>query len=357
MDRRPAPPRARAGGLHPRQQGLPAPRAAGRPPRADPAAGDRAPRRGGARACPPGARVVDVGTGSGAIALALEGRAAGPARSSRPTSARTRSTSPAPTRRGSGLDVTFVEGDLTAGLEVDAVVSNPPYVEAGASLMPEVGALRAAAGALRRARRPRRDPPPGRGGDRAPFLALEHGEGQADAIEALARAAGFGEVERIRDLAGIERVAGRAAARRRGDATDATRRSARASPPAASPSSPPTRSTGSRAIPENEAAVAQALRAQGPPAGEAGGGDVLRPRRAGATSAACCPAASRCCCPTRSAASRSRARTTSRRSASASRSWRRSAARSCSRAPTSPAGPMRSASRTCREASARAPTS
>ena len=41
---------------------------------------------------------------------------------------------------------------------------------------------------------------------RAPFLALEHGEGQADAIETLARAAGFGEVERIRDLAGIERV-------------------------------------------------------------------------------------------------------------------------------------------------------
>ena len=39
-----------------------------------------------------------------------------------------------------------------------------------------------------------------------PFLALEHGEGQADAIEALARAAGFGEVERVPDLAGIERV-------------------------------------------------------------------------------------------------------------------------------------------------------
>jgi release factor glutamine methyltransferase len=40
----------------------------------------------------------------------------------------------------------------------------------------------------------------------AAFLALEHGEGQADAVEALARAAGYGEVERVRDLAGIERV-------------------------------------------------------------------------------------------------------------------------------------------------------
>jgi release factor glutamine methyltransferase len=104
-----------------------------------------------------------------------------------------------------GLDVTFVEGDLTTGLEVDAVVSNPPYVEAGASLMPEVG---------------RWEPPLALFGEldglavirrlvaetKAPFLALEHGEGQADAIEALARAAGFGEIERVRDLAGIERV-------------------------------------------------------------------------------------------------------------------------------------------------------
>ena len=28
-----------------------------------------------------------------------------------------------------GLDVAFVHGNLTAGLEVDAVVANPPYVE------------------------------------------------------------------------------------------------------------------------------------------------------------------------------------------------------------------------------------
>ena len=53
---------------------------------------------------------------------------------------------------------------------------------------------------------------------RAPFLALEHGEGQAGAIEELARAAGFERVERVRDLAGIERVlvAHRAVMRERG---------------------------------------------------------------------------------------------------------------------------------------------
>ena len=53
--------------------------------------------------------------------------------------------------------------------------------------------------------------------------------------------------------------------------------------------------------------------------------------------------------PNLSTASRSRARTTSRRSASARRSWRRRVARSCSRAPTLPAAPMPSASKTSRQ--------
>ena len=41
---------------------------------------------------------------------------------------------------------------------------------------------------------------------RAPWLALELGAGQADAVEAFMREAGYGHVERHRDLAGIERV-------------------------------------------------------------------------------------------------------------------------------------------------------
>ena len=97
-----------------------------------------------------------------------------------------------------------MHGNLTAGLEVDAVVSNPPYVEHGAVLMREVGyepplALYGDIDGLAVIRALVRDV-------RAPFLALEHGEGQADAIETLAREAGFDEVERVRDLAGIERV-------------------------------------------------------------------------------------------------------------------------------------------------------
>ena len=44
--------------------------------------------------------------------------------------------------------MTFVHGDLLAGLEADAVVSNPPYVEAGDVADARGRALRAAAGAL-----------------------------------------------------------------------------------------------------------------------------------------------------------------------------------------------------------------
>jgi release factor glutamine methyltransferase len=99
------------------------------------------------------------------------------------------------------LDVTFVAGDLLAGIEgVDAVVSNPPYIPEGSALMPEIAryepALALFAGdgleVLRRLWV-------------APFVAVEHGFDQADAVCAIASAAGY-SVERIRDLAGIERV-------------------------------------------------------------------------------------------------------------------------------------------------------
>jgi release factor glutamine methyltransferase len=151
-----------------------------------------------------GARVVDVGTGSGAVALALKDERPDLVVFATDVSADALDVARANALR-LGLDVSFVLGGLTAGLEVDAVVANPPYVERHANLMPEIAryepplALFGGRDGLAVVRELIRDV-------RAPYLALEHGEGQAPAIERLARAAGFERFERVRDLAGIERV-------------------------------------------------------------------------------------------------------------------------------------------------------
>jgi release factor glutamine methyltransferase len=153
---------------------------------------------------PAGARVLDVGTGSGAIALALKDERPDLSVFATDVSADALDVARANAARLE-LDVAFVHGNLTAGLEVDAVVSNPPYVERHANLVPEITqyepalALYGDIDGLSVIRMLVKDV-------RAPFLAVEHGAGQADAIEELARAAGFEAVERIRDLAGIERV-------------------------------------------------------------------------------------------------------------------------------------------------------
>jgi release factor glutamine methyltransferase len=156
---------------------------------------------------PPGARVVDVGTGSGAVALALKDerpdltvvgtdRSADALAVARANAARL------------GLDVTFVEGDLLAGLEADAVVSNPPYVEDGAALAPEIArheppvALYAGPEGLTVVRRLVAQV----AASPARFVALEVGMGQAGEVAGILRAAGFAAVQTRRDLAGIERV-------------------------------------------------------------------------------------------------------------------------------------------------------
>lgn len=153
---------------------------------------------------PMGARVVDVGTGSGAIALALKQERPDLSVVGVDVSADALDVARLNALR-LGLDVEFVQGDLWADLEADAVVSNPPYVEAGERLMPDValfephGALFAGDDGLDVIRRLVAAP--------VEFLAIEHGHRQADGVEALLREAGFGETSRVRDLAGIERVA------------------------------------------------------------------------------------------------------------------------------------------------------
>lgn len=157
-----------------------------------------------------GARVVDVGTGTGAIALALKHErpdldvvatdvSADALALARENAARL------------GLDVELLHGDLLAGCEaVDAVLCNPPYVAERdrATLAPEItrheppGALFAGPDGLDVIRRL----VPAAAASAARLLAIEVGAGQAEEVAALVRGSGFASVDRRRDLAGIERV-------------------------------------------------------------------------------------------------------------------------------------------------------
>lgn len=156
------------------------------------------------------ARVVDVGTGSGAVALALADERPDLEVVATDVSGDALAVARANAAR-LGLGVRFVHGDLLAYVgRVDAVVSNPPYVAEGAraSLAPEIlrheppGALFAGEDGLEVIRRL----VPAAADAGARLLALEIGAGQAAAVAELMEAAGFREVAARRDLAGIERV-------------------------------------------------------------------------------------------------------------------------------------------------------
>ena len=162
----------------------------------------------------PGSRVVDVGTGSGAIALALADERDDLVVAGTDVSPAALEVARANGRR-LGLEVSWHEGDLLEGVSsplgrVHAVLANPPYVgeaERG-GLEPELAhepeiALYAGPDGLAVARRlivqaSRRA--------ELVLLALEVGAGQAGAVAGLMEAEGWGEVARRRDLAGHERV-------------------------------------------------------------------------------------------------------------------------------------------------------
>ena len=161
---------------------------------------------------PAGARVLDVGTGSGAVALALKQE-----RPDLEVSASDVSKDALALARSNGerlgLGVRWLEADLLEGApdEFDAVLSNLPYVaesERG-SLAPEIlrheplRALFAGDDGLETIRALLAQLA---GRPRVRLAALEVGAGQAGAVGELMRGAGFGAVRVERDLAGIERV-------------------------------------------------------------------------------------------------------------------------------------------------------
>ncbi|MGI8624291.1 MAG: peptide chain release factor N(5)-glutamine methyltransferase [Solirubrobacteraceae bacterium] len=152
---------------------------------------------------PAGARVVDVGTGSGALALALKHERPDLEFVGTDSSAAALDVARSNGAR-LGLDVGWVQGDLLAGVgPVDAVVSNPPYVATGSALPPELefepsGALLAGAEGMDVLERL----VPAAAASGAAFVAVEVGDGQAAAVAAL-----FGSaVEVVPDLAGVDRV-------------------------------------------------------------------------------------------------------------------------------------------------------
>jgi release factor glutamine methyltransferase len=160
------------------------------------------------------ARVADVGTGSGAIALALKRerpRAEIVATDVSPDALAVARDNAARL----GLEVAFLEGDLLDPLAgagpFDLVTANLPYVKSGDidALAPEVRSEPRRAldggsdglGLLRRLV----DGVAARLGP-AGAVVLEVGAGQAEAIAARLRDAGFAEPQTRRDLGGVDRV-------------------------------------------------------------------------------------------------------------------------------------------------------
>jgi len=164
------------------------------------------------------AHVLDLGTGSGAIALALARERPGANIVATDVSEAALRVADANARRLGVFNVEWVCADWYSGLPLPlsrpafaVIVSNPPYIAASdphlgegdvrfepmPSLTPGGDGLSALATIV-----------PGAMPRLAPngWLLVEHGYDQQDAVRALFEAAGFVDLESSRDLAGIPRV-------------------------------------------------------------------------------------------------------------------------------------------------------
>jgi release factor glutamine methyltransferase len=157
--------------------------------------------------------VLDLGAGSGAVALAIKHERPG----CRVVAVEADASALATARRNAarlGLEVDFRRGRWfgpVAGERFDVVVSNPPYVAAGDPHLADLrhepqGALVAGADGLEAFR----EIAPAVGAFLRPggWVLLEHGLGQDAAVRALLAAAGLAFATTWPDLSGIARVSG-----------------------------------------------------------------------------------------------------------------------------------------------------
>jgi release factor glutamine methyltransferase len=159
--------------------------------------------------------VLDLGTGSGAIALAIKrhlpaARVVAVERSAAALAVAARNALKL------GLEIVFHHGlwfEPVADARFDLIVSNPPYVARGDPHLAQgdlrfepQSALVAGADGLDALREIARGAPAhlNRGG----WLLVEHGLGQDEAVRALLREAGLEDVRTWPDLSGIARVSG-----------------------------------------------------------------------------------------------------------------------------------------------------
>ncbi len=163
------------------------------------------------------ARVLDVGTGSGALAIALAHERPELLVTAIDLSAAALAVAAENACRNAVAErIDFVPGDLATlpGGPFELMVANPPYIPSGdlATLMPEVRdfephlALDGGADGLAAYRALARQA----GTVLAPggWLLVEVGIGQAAAVQELFASAGLTEILVTRDLAGVERVVG-----------------------------------------------------------------------------------------------------------------------------------------------------
>jgi release factor glutamine methyltransferase len=166
----------------------------------------------------PDASILDLGTGSGAIAVSLACERAGTRVTATDVSAAALAMAQLNAEaHACSSSIEFLQGSWyapLAGRRFDMIVSNPPYVAHGDAHLAQGDLRFEPAHALSDGSDDGLDSirsivagarlhlPPGG------WILLEHGHDQADAVARLLAAAGFGDCVSIPDLAGIPRVAG-----------------------------------------------------------------------------------------------------------------------------------------------------